>query len=177
MSRPDQPAAVSERQEFAHRVHQYQHSLFGYLARLGLSDSAIDDVAQEAFLRAWRYRDRYDASRSQWNTWLFRIARNLAFTAMQRAQKTEPTEPQLLERSVVDDASPERVAIGNQKRLRLRQALKMLNDKERDALAIAYVEGISGDAAAKMLGCEAGTFRTRVSRARSRLTALLESKK
>jgi len=175
MQRSETQELATERRRFAERVEQYQHSLFGYLSRLGLPDGVINDVAQEAFLRAWHHRDRYDASRSQWNTWVFRIARNLAFTALQRMKRTESTEPSELERVVVDEMCPDVVAEHGQKRARLRNALTQLNETERDSLALAYVQGIPSEEAAAILGCEAGTFRTRVSRARARLTALLES--
>lgn len=52
------------KRRFSVLVQEHEASLFGYLSRLGLSDSAVNDVAQEAFLRAWRYRDRYDESTS-----------------------------------------------------------------------------------------------------------------
>jgi len=58
MNVPDATRDKSDRCEFSHRVLEHERSLFGYLSRLGLSASTADDVAQETFLRAWRYRDR-----------------------------------------------------------------------------------------------------------------------
>jgi len=158
------------------RVQEHQASLFGYLSRLGLPESTVDDVAQEAFLRAWRYRDRFDESRSQWNTWLFRIARNLAFTSMRRDHSgAVSTDPSVLEEIASHSNDPSSSAALVQKRQKLRRAIRLLSDNERDALALAYVQGIPSIDAAKILGCEPNAFRTRVSRARARLTTLLES--
>lgn len=169
-------SSSTSHEEFAQLVREHQGSLFGYLGRLGLSNNLVDDVAQEAFLRAWRYRDLYDESYSQWNTWLFRIARNLAFTAM-RKNSNDPvaTDPVLIQDTLSHSNDPGGNAELDQKRQALRRAIGQLNDNERDVLALAYVQGLTSEEAALILECEPGNFRTRVSRARARLTTLLEN--
>jgi len=168
-------SSALSRSEFSRRVDEHQQSLFAYLSRLGLRSATVDDVAQEAFLRAWRYRDRFDASRGQWNTWLFRIARNLAFSAMRReASDADLTEPEILERNAASTPEPSANAELLQKRMRLRRAIQQLNEDERDVLAMAYVQALSSTEAASIIGCEPGTFRVRLSRARARLTGLIE---
>ncbi len=161
--------------DFSQKVRAHQASLFGYLSRLGLSGGLVEDVAQEAFLRAWRYRDRYDASHSQWNTWLFRIARNVAFSTMKKnAKLPQATDPVVLEETSSHTDDPSANTEREQKRLQLKRAIQQLNHDERDVLALAYVDGLSSTEAAIILECEPGTYRTRVSRARTRLTHLLE---
>ena len=176
MTSTEPNSSPNTREEFAMRVREHQSSLFGYLSRLGLSNALVEDVAQEAFLRAWRYRDRYDASHSQWNTWLFRIARNLAFSAMRKnANNPMATDPVVLQETRFHSDHPERSVEQDQKRNALRSAIGQLNDKERDVLALAYVQGLSSEEAALILECEPGNYRTRVSRAKARLTTLLEN--
>lgn len=161
---------------FSDLVQEHESSLFGYLSRLGLSDAAVNDVAQEAFLRAWRYRDRYDEANGQWNTWLFRIARNVAYSVMRRSGKAAiATDPVLIQDTHSHSHDPSAVAELEQKRQTLRHALLQLNDNERDVLALSYVQGLPSAEAAAIVECDAGTFRTRVSRARARLTQLLEA--
>lgn len=162
--------------DFSQKVRAHQASLFSYLSRLGLSSSLVEDVAQEAFLRAWRFRDRYDASHSQWNTWLFRIARNVAFTAMKKnAKLPQSTDPVVLEETNSHEDDPSAHAEQDQKRQQLRRAIQQLSHDERDVLALAYVDGLPSSEAAAILECEPGAYRTRVSRARARLTHLLET--
>lgn len=176
MTSSDLSTEAHLRAEFANRVREHQGSLFGYLSRLGLSNSMVDDVAQEAFLRAWRYRDRYDESNSQWNTWLFRIARNLAFTAMRKnAKGTVATDPVVLQDTASHNNDPANSVELQQKRQAMRSAIGQLNDKERDVLALAYVKGLTANEASLILECEPGSYRTRVSRAKARLTTLLEN--
>ena len=176
MTSPEFNSPTLSQQEFARRVREHQSSLFGYLSRLGLSNSSIDDIAQEAFLRAWRYRDRYDESHSQWNTWLFRIARNLAITAMKKnANSPVTTDPVVLENTASHSNDPSQSTESDQKRQALRYAIAQLNEKERDVLALAYVQGLSSEEASMILDCEPGNYRTRVSRAKARFIKLLEN--
>ena len=66
-----------DRSAFAELVAHYQRPLFGYLGRMGQSQAAAEDLAQETFLRAWTSLGSYDPARAAFSTWLFTIARNL----------------------------------------------------------------------------------------------------
>ena len=67
---------------FGALVTRYQDSLFGFLGRMGFEQSVCEDLAQEAFLRVWKNRDKYNADKASVSTWLFTIARNLALTVL-----------------------------------------------------------------------------------------------
>lgn len=107
---------------------------------------------------------------------MFGIARNVAFSFKRiRAREAIATDSAVIEESNSHTDDPLAVAPIEQKRHRLRRALLRLNDRERDALALSYVHGLSSAEAAAILECDAGNYRTRVSRARTRLTQLLET--
>ena len=71
---------------FGELVTRYQHSLFGFLGRMGLEPAVCEELAQETFLRAWVNRASYDAGKAAVSTWLFTIARNLALSHLSKKQ-------------------------------------------------------------------------------------------
>ncbi|MEV1179256.1 sigma-70 family RNA polymerase sigma factor, partial [Nonomuraea sp. NPDC049784] len=76
-------------------VRRYQARVFG-LARAIVGEAALaEEVAQEAFVRAWRHAAAYDARRGAVPTWLLTITRNLAIDAL-RMRRELPVDPQAL---------------------------------------------------------------------------------
>jgi len=80
---------------FSALVARYQDSLFAYLGRMGFSQAVCEELAQEAFLRAWINRDKYNADKASAATWLFTIARNLALSALTQMQQRGDTNSSL----------------------------------------------------------------------------------
>jgi len=64
-----------ESRAFEVLVLRHQRPLFHYLGRMGLDAAETEDLAQEAFLRAYRHLHRFDPRRARFSTWLFTIAR------------------------------------------------------------------------------------------------------
>ena len=76
--------------------HSMHEVYFGGLARAIVCDPALaEDVAQEAFLRAWRHAPAYDARKGTVTTWLLTITRNLAVDAV-RMRRSQPVDPDVL---------------------------------------------------------------------------------
>jgi RNA polymerase sigma-70 factor (ECF subfamily) len=156
-------------------VRRFQRRAYG-LARTILGDrGAAEDVAQEAFLRAWRYAGSYDARRGNVLTWLLTIVRNVAIDRVRR-QHAEPLDPDLLvatlqlrsAREQPDEPSP--VA----EREQLRDALAVLPVEQRRALLLAAYNGRTAREIAELEGVPLGTAKTRIRTAMLRLRDRME---
>lgn len=155
---------------FGELVARYQHSLFGFLGRMGLEPAVCEEIAQETFLSAWTNRKRYDANKAAVSTWLFTIARNLALNHLSKKTVAICHESESVEKT--DSApDPSEQAELDESIIRLRQALNTLSPDDREVIATCYTPEI--DNTSDVLGCKAGTLRTRLSRARQRLSAAL----
>jgi len=172
---PDKkPSRAQELQIFEARIKRLEGSLFAYLGRLGLSSAIAEEVAQEACLKAWRFRHQFDPEKGAYATWLFRIARNLAFTQNQRQVRiVDEANAEKVERASVPDSAVEELE-RMQLRNRLQNTLMTLSEDDREALSLGCIEELSSVEAAQVLGCRSGTFRTRLARARKRFIKLWE---
>ncbi|MEZ5651107.1 MAG: sigma-70 family RNA polymerase sigma factor [Burkholderiaceae bacterium] len=164
--------------EFGERVARVERRLFGFLARMGLDDGSVAELAQETLLRAWLARHRYDPRRARFVTWLLTIARRQAIDSLRRhvhplGQRDPDADIDLLAAS--DDLQPDARLIEKRRRQALMDALHRLPESDRSVIALAYVDGLSTAAAAAVLDCTAGAFRTRLTRARARLAQALAS--
>ena len=165
---------AGQRDVFRLVVLRHQRGVFCFLGVLGFSGQAAEDLAQEAFLRAYRHLGEFDAGRAKFSTWLFTMVRNLA--ANEAARAHHRYEGQELESGLaLADPAPDplQVAVANQKQRRLREALGRLPEVLRTALLLTRVEGLSLEEAAAVEGCAVGTVKSRVFRARELLRAAL----
>ena len=157
-----------DREAFAELVRRHQSMVRAVLRRLTGGDTALaDDLAQEAFLLAWRRLAtfRFEA---RFTTWLYRIA----FNAWQ-SERRKTREVLLGE----DEAMPEPDAGAHgpchEDRMDLARAVAMLSDGERAALAACYAADLSHEEAARALGIPVGTVKTHILRAKAKLRARL----
>src|SRR5688572_18645979 len=72
-------------------MDRHMKSVIRLSERVLLSTADADDVAQEAFLRVWKHAGRFEPARAKFQTWLYRIAMNLALDR-KRSRKPEPLE-------------------------------------------------------------------------------------
>ncbi|WP_139977905.1 sigma-70 family RNA polymerase sigma factor [Nocardioides litoris] len=137
------------------------------LAVRGLGDAgAAQDAVQEVFLRAWRARDRYDASRASLRTWLFEIARNVVVDA-QRARGARPWLRGLVDHRDLEADAPGAGATADgwealTRRILLEEALRRLGDDHRRALEETYLADRPYPEVAAELGVPESTLRSRV---------------
>jgi RNA polymerase sigma-70 factor (ECF subfamily) len=161
---------------FALIVEHFQRPLFGFLGRMGLTQSAAEEVAQESFLRAWRNIDSYQPTRANFSTWLFTIARNLALNELSRqAHDSRWTADDALLDITCGRAQPLDELLESGRRRGLRKALLSLSLRDRRALALAYVEDLDLASVARIEGCTTGAIKVRLHRARQRLKQILEA--
>ena len=137
-----------------------------------------EDIAQEAFVRAWRSLDRLENPRL-FLGWLLRIARNLAIDQLRR--KRHETSLDTLEFTPDDGAAWNRTPPRAEERLEqeeewaiLERALRELPDRYRTVVTLRYLEGLSNQEMARSLGEPEGTIRNRLFRALRKLRELIE---
>ena len=90
--------AAGDRDAATAFVRRYQARVFGLAVTMVGDPAVAEEIAQEAFTRAWRHADSYDARRGRVVTWLLTITRNLAIDHL-RAHRAEPIEPALVQRA------------------------------------------------------------------------------
>lgn len=153
-------------------VRRHQRRVFG-LALSVVGDAATaEDVAQEAFTRAWRHAASFDARRGSATTWLLTITRNLAIDAI-RLRRSDPADPLALASLLGAAQSPEpgELAAAGADRRRLVEALGRLPVEQRRAVVLATIGGRTGEEISRSEGIPLGTAKTRVRTALLRLRA------
>ena len=165
--------AAGDRDAAASFVRRFQPRVFG-LALTMVGDRAIaEEIAQEAFTRAWRHAGAYDARRGRVSTWLLTITRNLAIDHL-RAKRTEPLDPKAL--SDVDSAlwTSRPGAPGgrvDEETAALRDALGTLPAEQRRAVLLASLYGYTAREIAEIEDVPLGTAKTRIRTGLQKLTA------
>jgi RNA polymerase sigma-70 factor, ECF subfamily len=166
---------AGEHDAFHKLVRLYQGPLFGFLGRMGFSQAEAEEIAQEAYLRAWQHLAHFDPSRARFVTWLFAIARNLALTELgSAARRHARVLDSLIEALPSPDLQPSEILEARQQALRLQQAIRRLSMDERSSLALAYVKELDMVSIAKLEHCSLAAIKTRLHRAKHRLREILE---
>jgi RNA polymerase sigma-70 factor (ECF subfamily) len=149
--------------------------LLRYLERLVHDVASAEELVQEAFLRVYRARERYQPE-ARFSTWLYRIATNLALNELRRPQRRDPHQSQDA------DGAPELAAAGSgaddvvhARRLAgaLERELAALPERQRAALWLTAVEGLSYAEVAGSLEVSESAVKALVHRARSALAEKL----
>jgi RNA polymerase sigma-70 factor (ECF subfamily) len=127
-----------------------------------------DDLVQDTLVRAWANLDKFERG-TNLNAWLFTILRNL-FHSEYRKRRREVEDP--------DGVYAEQLTSQPEQGARLdfedfRSALATLPSEQREALLLVGASGFSYEETAAICGCAVGTVKSRVNRARSRLSGLL----
>jgi RNA polymerase sigma factor (sigma-70 family) len=169
--------AVLERDDraaFAEIVRRHQSQVRTVLRRLTKGDLALaDDLAQEAFVLAWRNlrRFRFEA---RFSTWIYRIAFNAWQSDARKKREVLLDSGDEMPAFEVADAEPGVDAVS---RIDLERALATLSDGERAAIAACYYADLSHEEAAEMLGLPLGTVKTHILRGKAKLKARLAGRK
>ena len=157
-------------------VRRYQRRVFG-LALSMVGDAALaEDIAQEAFLRAWRHALVFDRRRASVGTWILTITRNLAVDALRlrRPVVTDPADP-MWANLTSGGVSPEDKAESSDLRARLSKSLASLPPEQSRALVMAAVYGYTAAEISQVEAVPLGTAKTRVRRGLQKLRASASS--
>jgi RNA polymerase sigma factor (sigma-70 family) len=159
-------------------LHRFRSRVYG-LALAMLRDPALaEDIAQEAFVRAWRHGPSYDPRLGTVSNWLLRITRNLALDRLRR-QRTEIQiiDPDVLAAlatttipSAVEDA-----AVTADMAAAVRAALAKVPPEQRRALILAAYYGRTAEEISRSEGIPLGTAKTRIFLGLRKVRALLDT--
>lgn len=152
--------------------------MLGYAARvLGGDRAEAEDVAQEAMLRLWRVAPDWRRGEAQVSTWLYRVAANLC-TDRLRARQRKAAAP-LDEAPEVADAMPgvEAGLIEADRMAALQAALAELPDRQRQAVVLRHIEGLTNPEIAAVLDIGVEAVESLTARGKRALTALLSGRR
>ena len=153
-------------------VRRFQARVYGLAVSMIGNSAVAEEIAQEAFTRAWRHAGNYDARRGRVATWLLSITRNLAIDHL-RAKRTEPLDPDSIrdaERAMWATSAPE-PGEGDIGTSELRESLGELPADQRRALLLAALFGFTAREIGEIEEIPVGTAKTRIRTATQKLVA------
>lgn len=162
-------------------VIKYQRKIMRLLSRMIRDQSEIEDVAQEAFIKAYRALPQFRGD-SAFYTWLYRIAINTARNWLASSSR-RPSAPNAVENedgetfnetdNLTDISTPESMAASREIAETVNAAIEGLPEELRTAIVLREIEGMSYEDIAQSMGCPIGTVRSRIFRAREAVAARL----
>jgi len=144
-------AAGGDGAAFATLVEKHERALRAFLTRMAGAELA-DDIAQEAFVKAWRAAGQYDG-RARYSTWLTRIAWRCRLDELRKATPR---------------SAEAREAADSNRSAEVNDILARLDDKERAALVLCDGHGWTHAEAAELLGMPLGTLKSVIARAKAK---------
>jgi RNA polymerase sigma-70 factor, ECF subfamily len=139
-----------------------------------LGDAAeADDIGQEAFLRVWKRAGSFDPKVARFTTWLYRIVLNLA---LDRRRKITPLPIDDAVEIRSDDPEPLTMMIENEDRQEVDAAMAALPERQRVAIALFHMEGLSVREAAQSMNVTEKALESLLVRARSAIKKHVETR-
>ena len=177
--------AADDHDAFQQLVERYQDRLIGFFYHLLGDRTAAEDLAQDAFLRVYRAREKYQA-RARFSTWLFRIAHNLASNQrrgmvkrkreVSLAPRNSGSQVQIQQQILADRSAlmPTRLFASKEVQSQVQAALNELSDRQRMAVLLHKFEGMSYGDIGAVMKLNAVAVKSSLARARGKLKDALE---
>lgn len=150
---------------------RYGSIVFGMTYRLLGDRHAAEECTQDVFVCVWRTARSYEPTRARVSTWLLTIARNRAIDATRR-RAARPVDPHEDVWTVDESPDTADLVTSTDEASRVAAALAELPDAQREALSLAYFEGLSHAEIAERLRVPVGTVKGRIRLALDRLRAI-----
>jgi len=174
-----------DKSAFDFLVIKYQHKIIQLVNRYVKDPSEAQDVAQEAFIKAYRALGNFRGD-SAFYTWLYRIAINTAKNYLvSRSRRSSDYQVDIQDAEALENApqlqgmeTPERLLLNQEIIDTIKTVIEKLPDEMRTAIMLREFEGMSYEEIAETMDCPVGTVRSRIFRAReaidNKLNPLLE---
>lgn len=154
-------------------VLKYQHKIMSLISRYLRNSDEVQDVAQEAFIKAYRALPNFRGD-SAFYTWMYRIAINTAKNYLVARQRRPPTVDVDIDDAehfegdfdLKDIENPENILFGSELKEVVERAIQALPDELRTAVSLREFDGLSYEDIAIAMDCPVGTVRSRIFRAR-----------
>ena len=162
-----------DKQAFDLLVLKYQYRVHAIVGRFIRDSHEVEDVTQEAFLKAYRALPRFRGD-SQFYTWLFRIAVNTAKNYLVARSRRPPSSDVNLDdaefyagsEQLKDLGTPENQLFRDELEMVINKAIEELPEDLRTAVTLREYEGLSYEDIAGVMDCPVGTVRSRIFRGR-----------
>jgi len=174
-----------DKSAFDFLVIKYQHKIIQLVNRYVKDPSEAQDVAQEAFIKAYRALGNFRGD-SAFYTWLYRIAINTAKNYLvSRSRRSSDYQVDIQDAEAIENApqlqgmdTPERLLLNQEIIDTIKMAIEKLPEEMRTAIMLREFDGMSYEEIAEAMDCPVGTVRSRLFRARemidNKLNPLLE---
>ncbi|HET7844000.1 MAG TPA: RNA polymerase sigma factor RpoE [Xanthomonadales bacterium] len=164
---------AGESRAFDLLVRKYQHKMTSVISRFVNDWAEAQDVAQEAFIRAYRAIGNFRGE-SAFYTWLYKIATNTAKNYLVSQGRRPPTDDVQVDDAVhldaavrlKDSSTPERELMRQEIERTVFETVEALPEELRQAITLREVDGLSYEEIAETMNCPIGTVRSRIFRAR-----------
>jgi RNA polymerase sigma-70 factor (ECF subfamily) len=173
-------AAQGDMAAFEKLVERHQSLVAGTVARMLGSNSDVEDIAQQVFIRVWKSAGRYVA-KAKFTTWLLKITRNLVFNEMRRAKRHPHVpvqiEPNAEEIPLKDEQTqaPDATLLESELQEAIEKAIELLPDTQRMALVLRRYEELSYEEIAEVLDLSVPAVKSLLFRARTELRERLRT--
>jgi RNA polymerase sigma factor (sigma-70 family) len=170
--------AQGDTSAFEQVIERHQALVAGTAARMLGSNSDVEDIAQQVFIRVWKSARRY-VPRAKFTTWLLKITRNLVFNELRRAKRRAQVplqpEPGAEEIPLKDETNlaPDASLLEDELQRAIEEAIMQLPESQRMALVLRRYEQLSYEEIAEVLDLSVPAVKSVLFRARTELRARL----
>jgi RNA polymerase sigma-70 factor (ECF subfamily) len=168
--------ALSDQQAFAELYRQTSSHLHAVALRILRESGAAEEVLQESYVNIWHHAGSYVAAKSQPLTWLTSIVRNRCLDQMRRREIDTVTIDDEEQGMMLADDRPslEDMLLSSADALAVKGCVERLEAGQKQAIALAFYQGLSHSELARHLGQPLGTVKSWVRRGLERLKACLD---
>jgi RNA polymerase sigma-70 factor (ECF subfamily) len=158
----------NDQRQFSKLYDNYSAALFGLILKWVRDMEAAENLLQDAFVKAWRSRELYDAEKGKIFTWLYNITRNICIDHL-RSKAYKKSRMSVLSNDIAglitsgnnDCLIPDTIG--------LRKLVNTLRNEEREVIELMYFKGFTQKEIAMIMDTPLGTVKTRMSRAMKNL--------